>query len=78
MGIKCAVPAPSTLGSRTHNNARFLDRTHDIMARKGGFSPVTDLPVLTLEGELEAELAGQTVTRLEAFVEMVAKPGRPA
>ena len=29
------------------------------------------LPVLFLESELEAELAGQTVTRLEAFVEMV-------
>lgn len=30
------------------------------------------LPVLVLESELEAELAGQAVTRLEAFVEMVA------
>ncbi|MFH2007560.1 MAG: 2-hydroxyacyl-CoA dehydratase family protein [bacterium] len=29
------------------------------------------VPVLFLESELEAELAGQTITRLEAFVEMV-------
>jgi len=31
------------------------------------------LPVLFLESELEGELGGQTVTRLEAFVEMVAQ-----
>jgi len=31
-----------------------------------------DRPVLTLESELEAELSGQTITRIEAFVEMVA------
>jgi benzoyl-CoA reductase/2-hydroxyglutaryl-CoA dehydratase subunit BcrC/BadD/HgdB len=31
------------------------------------------VPVLFLESELEAELAGQTVTRLEAFVEMVSQ-----
>jgi benzoyl-CoA reductase/2-hydroxyglutaryl-CoA dehydratase subunit BcrC/BadD/HgdB len=36
-----------------------------------------DVPVLHLEGELEAELSGQTVTRLEAFVEMLAE-GRAA
>lgn len=35
------------------------------------------LPVLVLEGELEAELSGQTVTRLEAFVEMLSA-GRAA
>jgi benzoyl-CoA reductase/2-hydroxyglutaryl-CoA dehydratase subunit BcrC/BadD/HgdB len=35
------------------------------------------VPVLHLEGELEAELSGQTVTRLEAFVEMLAE-GRAA
>lgn len=35
------------------------------------------VPVLVLEGELEAELSGQTVTRLEAFVEMLAS-GRAA
>jgi benzoyl-CoA reductase/2-hydroxyglutaryl-CoA dehydratase subunit BcrC/BadD/HgdB len=29
------------------------------------------IPVLYLEGELESELAGQSVTRLEAFVEML-------
>jgi benzoyl-CoA reductase/2-hydroxyglutaryl-CoA dehydratase subunit BcrC/BadD/HgdB len=29
------------------------------------------VPVLTLESELERELSGQTLTRLEAFVEMV-------
>lgn len=29
------------------------------------------VPVLVIEGELERELAGQTATRLEAFVEMV-------
>lgn len=33
------------------------------------------LPVLVLEGELEAELSGQTVTRLEAFVEMITAAG---
>jgi len=35
------------------------------------------VPVLYLEGELEAELSGQTVTRIEAFVEMLAA-GRAA
>ncbi|MDY0003200.1 MAG: 2-hydroxyacyl-CoA dehydratase family protein [Polyangia bacterium] len=30
------------------------------------------LPLLVVEGELESELSGQVVTRLEAFVEMVA------
>jgi benzoyl-CoA reductase/2-hydroxyglutaryl-CoA dehydratase subunit BcrC/BadD/HgdB len=35
------------------------------------------LPVLVLEGELEAELAAQVVTRIEAFVEMLSA-GRPA
>ena len=31
------------------------------------------LPVLSLEGELERQLSGQAVTRLEAFVEMLAE-----
>jgi benzoyl-CoA reductase/2-hydroxyglutaryl-CoA dehydratase subunit BcrC/BadD/HgdB len=31
-----------------------------------------DVPVLLIEGELETELSGQSVTRLEAFVEMLA------
>jgi len=35
------------------------------------------VPVLYLEGELETELSGQTVTRIEAFVEMLAA-GRAA
>jgi len=35
------------------------------------------LPVLVLEGELEAELAAQAVTRIEAFVEMLSA-GRAA
>ncbi len=35
------------------------------------------VPLLYLEGELEAELSGQTVTRIEAFVEMLAA-GRAA
>jgi benzoyl-CoA reductase/2-hydroxyglutaryl-CoA dehydratase subunit BcrC/BadD/HgdB len=30
-----------------------------------------DVPVLTIESELEAELSGQTITRIEAFVEML-------
>ena len=36
------------------------------------------LPVLELETELEAELPGQAVTRLEAFGEMLADQRRPA
>lgn len=32
-----------------------------------------ELPLLYLEGELELELSGQTTTRLEAFVEMIAR-----
>jgi benzoyl-CoA reductase/2-hydroxyglutaryl-CoA dehydratase subunit BcrC/BadD/HgdB len=35
------------------------------------------VPVLYLEGELERELSGQAVTRLEAFVEML-QEGRAA
>jgi benzoyl-CoA reductase/2-hydroxyglutaryl-CoA dehydratase subunit BcrC/BadD/HgdB len=35
------------------------------------------VPLLYLEGELEGELSGQTVTRIEAFVEMLAS-GRAA
>ena len=36
------------------------------------------IPVLELEGELERELSGQAVTRIEAFVEMLGGPRRPA
>jgi benzoyl-CoA reductase/2-hydroxyglutaryl-CoA dehydratase subunit BcrC/BadD/HgdB len=36
------------------------------------------VPVLYLEGELEAELSSQAVTRIEAFVEMLGTPGRAA
>jgi benzoyl-CoA reductase/2-hydroxyglutaryl-CoA dehydratase subunit BcrC/BadD/HgdB len=36
------------------------------------------VPVLYLEGELEAELSGQIVTRIEAFAEMLRSPGRAA
>ena len=36
------------------------------------------VPVLVLEGELEAEPSGQTATRIEAFVEMLGAPGRAA
>jgi benzoyl-CoA reductase/2-hydroxyglutaryl-CoA dehydratase subunit BcrC/BadD/HgdB len=35
-------------------------------------------PLLYLEGELERQLSGQTVTRLEAFVEMIAGAGGAA
>lgn len=35
------------------------------------------VPVLSLEGELETQLSGQTVTRIEAFVEMLGR-GRAA
>jgi benzoyl-CoA reductase/2-hydroxyglutaryl-CoA dehydratase subunit BcrC/BadD/HgdB len=44
----------------------------DVAGIKAHFT-ARDVPVLVLESELEAELAGQTVTRLEAFVEMVGK-----
>jgi len=36
------------------------------------------LPLLYLEGELEVELSGQAVTRIEAFVEMMVSGGRAA
>ena len=36
------------------------------------------LPVLYLEGELEAQLSGQAVTRIEAFVEMISGAGGAA
>jgi len=44
----------------------------DVAGIKAHFG-AQDVPVLFLESELESELAGQTVTRLEAFVEMVAQ-----
>ena len=36
------------------------------------------IPVLQLDGELEAELSGQLATRIEAFVEMLSPPSRVA
>jgi len=42
----------------------------DVPAIRKHFS-AANVPVLLLEGELEAELSGQMVTRIEAFVEMV-------
>jgi benzoyl-CoA reductase/2-hydroxyglutaryl-CoA dehydratase subunit BcrC/BadD/HgdB len=46
----------------------------DVPAIRKAFA-ARGLPVLVLESELEAELSAQAVTRLEAFVEMLA-PGR--
>ena len=37
-----------------------------------------NVPVLYLESELETELSAQTVTRVEAFVEMLSTERRPA
>lgn len=42
----------------------------DVPAIKKTFAS-RDVPLLYLEGELERELSGQTVTRIEAFVEML-------
>ncbi len=42
----------------------------DVPALRRAFA-ARDVPVLVLEGELEAEPSGQAVTRLEAFVEML-------
>jgi benzoyl-CoA reductase/2-hydroxyglutaryl-CoA dehydratase subunit BcrC/BadD/HgdB len=48
----------------------------DVPAIRQAFA-ARSVPVLVLEGELEAELSGQTVTRLEAFAEMLSA-GRAA
>jgi len=39
------------------------------------FFDARGVPVLYLEGELEADLSGQAVTRLEAFVELLSAKG---
>ncbi|MHB8874323.1 MAG: 2-hydroxyacyl-CoA dehydratase subunit D [Myxococcaceae bacterium] len=49
----------------------------DVPAIKAHFV-ARGVPVLSLEGELEAALSGQTATRVEAFVEMVAASRRAA
>ena len=49
----------------------------DVPAIKHHFA-ARGVPVLSIEGELEAALSGQTATRLEAFVEMVASGRRAA
>ena len=49
----------------------------DVPAIKKHFAE-RGVPVLSIEGELEAQLSGQTATRLEAFVEMVASGRRAA
>jgi benzoyl-CoA reductase/2-hydroxyglutaryl-CoA dehydratase subunit BcrC/BadD/HgdB len=49
----------------------------DVPAIRAAFA-AKGVPLLYLEGELEAELAGQTVTRIEAFVEMLGTAGRAA
>jgi benzoyl-CoA reductase/2-hydroxyglutaryl-CoA dehydratase subunit BcrC/BadD/HgdB len=48
----------------------------DVPAIRRAFA-ARGVPVLVLEGELEAGLSGQAVTRLEAFVEMLSA-GRAA
>jgi benzoyl-CoA reductase/2-hydroxyglutaryl-CoA dehydratase subunit BcrC/BadD/HgdB len=48
----------------------------DVPAIRAAFA-AQGLPVLVLEGELEREVSGQTVTRLEAFVELL-QAGRAA
>ena len=47
----------------------------DVPAIRDTFARV-GLPTLYLETELETALSGQTVTRLEAFVEMLSGGGR--
>lgn len=47
----------------------------DVPALKKAFA-ARDVPLLYLEGELETELSGQVVTRLEAFVEMLGSTRR--
>ena len=42
----------------------------DVPAVKKTFAAL-GVPVLVLEGELEADISGQTETRVEAFVEML-------
>jgi benzoyl-CoA reductase/2-hydroxyglutaryl-CoA dehydratase subunit BcrC/BadD/HgdB len=46
----------------------------DVPAIRSTFA-ARGLPVLVIEGELERQLSGQAVTRLEAFVEMLAARG---
>jgi benzoyl-CoA reductase/2-hydroxyglutaryl-CoA dehydratase subunit BcrC/BadD/HgdB len=48
----------------------------DVPALRQAFA-ARGVPVLVLEGELEAELPAQAVTRLEAFVEMIAAGRSP-
>ena len=50
----------------------------DVPAIRAGLRRARRAGAATLEGELEAELSGQTVTRIEAFVEMLARRGRAA
>jgi benzoyl-CoA reductase/2-hydroxyglutaryl-CoA dehydratase subunit BcrC/BadD/HgdB len=50
----------------------------DVPALRAAFA-ARGVPVLVLEGELEAELSGQVVTRIEAFVELLStSEGRAA
>jgi benzoyl-CoA reductase/2-hydroxyglutaryl-CoA dehydratase subunit BcrC/BadD/HgdB len=48
----------------------------DVPAIRATFA-ARGIPVLLLEGELERELSAQAVTRIEAFLEVLA-PGRAA
>jgi benzoyl-CoA reductase/2-hydroxyglutaryl-CoA dehydratase subunit BcrC/BadD/HgdB len=49
----------------------------DVPAIRRTFA-VRGIPVLYLEGELERQLSGQMVTRLEAFAEMISGAGGAA
>ena len=49
----------------------------DVPAIRKAFA-ARGVPVLVLEGELEAELSGQAATRIEAFAEMLQGAGRAA
>lgn len=64
------VQASSAAGVVIHTVKFCEPELFDVAGIKAHFD-AQNLPVLFLESELEAELAGQTITRLEAFVEMV-------
>lgn len=64
------------LGVIVHELKFCEPKLFDVPAIKKTFA-ARDVPLLYLEGELERELSGQTVTRIEAFVEML-EPRRPA
>ncbi len=71
------VDARGARGVLVHVQKFCEPELFDVPAIQAHFA-ARGLPVLYLEGELEAELSGQALTRVEAFVEMVGETRRVA